>query len=86
MMGPGMGGAAIAGEGPVRGLDDAERAAARFADRWGLTVGEVMQFDNGFYAELADPSGTLATEVLIDLMRLGGSPRSCSPKFPTWVG
>jgi hypothetical protein len=20
------------------------------------------------------------------LMRLGGSPRSCAPKFPTWVG
>jgi len=23
----------------------------------------VMQFDNGFYAELAEPSGKLATEV-----------------------
>jgi hypothetical protein len=66
MMGPGMGGMAIAGDGPVRDLDDAERAAARLADRWGLTVGEVMQFDNGFYAELAEPSGNLATEVLID--------------------
>lgn len=66
MMGPGMGGMAIAGDGPVRDLDDAERAAARLADRWGLTVGEVMQFDNGFYAELAQPSGTLATEVLVD--------------------
>lgn len=67
-MAPGymMGGAALAGDGPVRNLDDAQRAAARFADRWGLTVGEVMQFDNGFYAELADPSGILATEVLID--------------------
>jgi hypothetical protein len=31
-----------------------------------LTVGEVMEFDNGFYAELADPSGDLATEVLVD--------------------
>lgn len=65
-MGPGMGGMAIAGEGPVRDLDDAERATARLADGWGLTVGEVMQFDNGFYAELAEPSGDLATEVLID--------------------
>jgi hypothetical protein len=64
--GPMMGGAAIAGGGPVRDMDDAKRAAARFADRWGLTVGEVMQFDNGFYAELADRAGTLATEVLID--------------------
>jgi hypothetical protein len=66
MMGAGMGGAVVAGTGPVDGLDDAEAAAARFADRWGLTVGEVMQFDNGFYAELADPSGVLATEVLVD--------------------
>lgn len=66
MMGPGMGGMAIAGDGQVRDLDDAERAAARLADRWGLSVGEVMQFDNGFYAELAEPSGNLATEVLID--------------------
>lgn len=65
MMGPGMGGMAIAGDGPVRDLDDAERAAARLADRWGLTVGEVMEFDNGFYSQLAVPSGTLATEVLI---------------------
>jgi hypothetical protein len=66
MMRPGLGGTVIAGEGPVRSLGDAERAAARFADRWGLTVGEVMQFDNGFYAELVDPSGRLATEVLVD--------------------
>lgn len=66
MMGPGMGGMAIVGDGPVRDLEGAERAADRFADEWGLTVGEVMQFDNGFYAELAEPSGDLATEVLID--------------------
>ncbi len=65
MMGSDMGGA-IAGNGPVRDLDGAHRAAQRFADRWGLSVGEVMQFDNGFYAELAQPSGALATEVLID--------------------
>jgi hypothetical protein len=66
--GPGgmMGGAAIAGQGPVHSLGDAKQAAARFADRWGLTIGEVMQFDNGFYAELVEPSGALATEVLID--------------------
>jgi hypothetical protein len=67
----GMMGPAISGDGPVRSLGDAERAAGRFADRWGLTVGEVMQFDNGFYAELVDPSGDLASEVLID-PRTGG--------------
>jgi hypothetical protein len=72
MVGPGMGGAAIAGDGPVRDLDGAERAATRLADRWGLAVGEVMQFDNGFYAELVDPSGDLATEVLVD-PRTGGT-------------
>jgi hypothetical protein len=66
MMGPGMGGVGIAGDRPVRNLDGAERAATRFADRWGLSVGEVMQFDNGFYAELVDPAGDLATEVLVD--------------------
>jgi hypothetical protein len=66
MMGPGMGGAAITGDGPVQDLDGARKAATRFADRWGLTVGEVMQFDNGYYAELVQPSGSLATEVLVD--------------------
>jgi hypothetical protein len=64
--GPSMMGASISGTGPVRTLDDAHRAATRFADGWGLTVGEVMQFDNGFYAELVDPDGDLATEVLVD--------------------
>lgn len=61
--GPGV---AIAGDGPVDDLEGARRAAARFADRWGLAAGEVMEFDNGFYVELADPSGDLATEVLVD--------------------
>jgi hypothetical protein len=32
----------------------------------GLQVAEVMQFDNGFYAELVDPEGQAATEVLVD--------------------
>jgi hypothetical protein len=64
--GTSMMGAAITGSGPVRTLADAHRAAARFADGWGLSVGEVMQFDNGFYAELVDPDGDLATEVLVD--------------------
>lgn len=66
MMGAGGYGAAMAGDGPVDDLAGAQRAAGRFADRWGLTVGEVMEFDNGFYAELAEPSGELATEVLVD--------------------
>jgi len=68
MMGPGRMGpvGAIAGDGPVGDLEDAGQAAGRLADRWGLTVGEVMQFDNGFYVELVDPSGDLATEVLVD--------------------
>ena len=59
----GMGGYGDCQRRPVGDLDGAERAAGRFADRWGLRVGEVMQFDNGFYAELAEPSGKLATEV-----------------------
>lgn len=61
MMGP-----AVSGDGPVRDLSGAADAATRFADRWGLQVGEVMQFDNGFYAELVDPEGRGATEVLVD--------------------
>ena len=61
-----MAGAADPGAGPVRDLTGAERAARRFADGQGLRVGEVMQFDNGFYAELVDSSGAGATEVLID--------------------
>lgn len=70
MMGPGGGmmGSymASAGDGPVDNVDGARRAAGKFADRWGLTVGEVMQFDNGFYVELVDRSENLATEVLVD--------------------
>ncbi|UXY32315.1 hypothetical protein [Streptomyces sp. HUAS TT20] len=53
-------------DGPVRSLTDAGRAADRFGDRWGLHVGEVMRFTNGYYAELLDASGKGATEVLID--------------------
>jgi hypothetical protein len=64
--GMGMMGPAVRGDGPVRSLDDAQRAADRFGQRYGLHAGEVMQFDNGFYAELRDPAGNGATEVLID--------------------
>jgi len=62
----GMMGPAVRGDGPVRDLGAADRAAARFGQRLGLTVGEVMRFDNGFYAELVDPAGNRATEVLVD--------------------
>jgi hypothetical protein len=54
------------GTGPVRDLAGAEHAAQGFADRWGLRVGEVMQFSNGYYAELVDREGEGATEVLVD--------------------
>lgn len=55
-----------AGDGDVEDIKDARAAAGRFAERWGLEVGEVMEFDNHFYAELVEPSGDLATEVLVD--------------------
>lgn len=58
--------AVVAGEGPVRDLAGARTAADRFAERWGLRVGEVMEFDNGFYAELVDADDEGATEVLVD--------------------
>ncbi|WP_225094531.1 hypothetical protein [Streptomyces sp. CoH27] len=51
---------------PVRNLADADRAAARFAGHWGLHVGEVMRFSNGFWAQLLVSSGKGATEVLVD--------------------
>ncbi|WIY01026.1 hypothetical protein QRX60_44485 [Amycolatopsis mongoliensis] len=59
-----MGG--VAGEGPVRNMADADQAAGRFAGQRGLHVGEVMQFSNGYYAELLAADGSRATEVLID--------------------
>ncbi|MFE8947352.1 hypothetical protein [Streptomyces sp. NPDC007856] len=52
---------AVSRTGPVRGTADADRAAGRFADRWGLRVGEVMRFGNGYCAELVDPDGRPAT-------------------------
>lgn len=64
--GSGMMGSATVGSGePVRDLAGAKRQAERFADRLDLRVGEVMRFDNQYYAELtADGRG--ATEVLVD--------------------
>jgi hypothetical protein len=65
MMGGGYG---LPGDGVrVVSMDAARPRAQAFADRWGLRVGEVMQFDNGFYAELRTPTGRSATEVLVDV-------------------
>lgn len=67
--GPGMMGTGpygMAGRGPVATLPQARSEAQRFADRLGLHVGEVMQFRDNFYAELNNPDGRGATEVLID--------------------
>lgn len=61
-----MMGGGVAGDGPVPDLAEAERAAERFAQAEGLRVGEVMEFDNEFYAELVDSSGASAIEVLVD--------------------
>ncbi|WBO68650.1 hypothetical protein [Streptomyces camelliae] len=61
-----MAGEVTARREPVRNLADADRAATRFAGHWGLHVGEVMRFSNGFYAQLLDSSGKGATEVLVD--------------------
>lgn len=52
--------------GAVHDLADADRAAGRFASGWGLHVGEVMRFSNGYYAQLLDGHGKGATEVLIE--------------------
>lgn len=61
-----MGYAASDGGTPVSDLPKARRQAERFAGRLDLKVGEVMQFSDGFYAELKEGDGRLATEVLID--------------------
>lgn len=70
--GSGMMGLSARGDGqPVRDLAAARRQAQRFADRLDLRVGEVMRFDNHYYAELEEPDGTNVTEVLVD-PRTGG--------------
>ncbi|MFR9777004.1 hypothetical protein ACL02O_13190 [Micromonospora sp. MS34] len=63
-----MGGAyGLPGDGQrIDSLAEARQRAAVFADRLGLRVGETMQFDNGYYAELSTTAGRGATEVLID--------------------
>lgn len=53
---------------PVDDIEDAARAAQRFAEQRRLTVGEVMEFRNGYYAELRDGTRR-ATEVIVDPAR-----------------
>ncbi|MDZ7578039.1 MAG: hypothetical protein U0904_07695 [Candidatus Nanopelagicales bacterium] len=66
MMGGQMMGGPVAVGDPVTNPSEARRAAELFADQLGLEVGEVMQFDNGYYAELETLAGDPVTEVLID--------------------
>jgi hypothetical protein len=47
-------------------LSAARSEAQQFANRFGLRVGEVMQFERNFYAKLIDSKGNAATEVLVD--------------------
>jgi len=51
---------------PVSDLVNAKRQAQRFAGRLDLRVGEVMRFENNYYAELVGPGGDKATEVLVN--------------------
>jgi hypothetical protein len=51
---------------PVRTLAAARDQAQKFADRLGLTVDEVLQFKDNYYAKLVDSGGNGATEVLVD--------------------
>lgn len=65
--GSGMAGYAMSGSGaPVRDLAGAKCRAARFANGLDLRVGEVMRFDNQYYAELTERDGRGATEVVVD--------------------
>ena len=73
MMGGGSGGMmgggssfGVEGTGPVDTMDQARSAAQRYADELSLRVGEVMEFSNGYYAELETATGGKATEVLVD--------------------
>jgi hypothetical protein len=66
------GGYVLPGNGRrVDSLPAARQRAQLYADELGLRAGEVMQFSNGFYAELRMTDGRGATEVLID--RSGGA-------------
>ena len=50
----------------VHTLAAARSDAQQFANRLGLRVDEVMQFQRNFYAKLVDSNGNGATEVLVD--------------------
>ena len=66
-LGPGMMGYVPNGQGaPAASIDQARTRAQAFADQLGLEVGEVMQFADNYYVELAEPDGALATEILVD--------------------
>lgn len=68
MGGPGGQGWLAGDADPVDDLAEARDRAEAFAARLGpgLEVGEVMRFANNYYAELEEPDGTKATEVLVD--------------------
>jgi hypothetical protein len=51
---------------PVTSIDAARVRAAQAAQPAGLHPGEVIQFSNGFYAELKDTTDAAVTEVLVD--------------------
>ncbi|MBN9151154.1 MAG: hypothetical protein KF739_00940 [Cryobacterium sp.] len=53
---------------PVNDLNQARERAAGFAEALqpGLEVGEVMRFENHYYADLQNSDGSKATEVLVD--------------------
>lgn len=53
---------------PVQDLNQARERAAGYADflQPGLVVGEVMRFENHYYADLQEADGSKVTEVLID--------------------
>jgi hypothetical protein len=50
----------------VHTLAGARSDAQKLADRLGLRVGEVLQFNRNLYAKLVDSNGNAATEVLVD--------------------
>jgi hypothetical protein len=63
--GPGMMGYATDTGGRVGDRAAARERAQAFADRLDLRVGEVMQFQRNYYAELLADDGDRATEVLV---------------------
>lgn len=59
----------LAGDGqPVDNMAEARGRAEEYAAELGpdLRVGEVMRFSENYYAELEEPDGTKATEILVD--------------------